>query len=303
MMRQSVRWFRIASILPLLASCQLHRPTVMDSTRKGALFNHALVSGWSCSQCHETSRPMPPHNQTSDCVGCHTAGNGMTWKNITAGYHSPTPTSCNTCHASLRPALPHSQTGDCVTCHSPGTTLADWQVVSSNPHSPLPVSCTSCHEVNRAQAPSQPHFSTFDCASCHVPNSAQGATHPWLPATYGHSPVPTSCSACHENTRPAVANYPGLGPTVTGHYTNRDCYACHQHHTGTSTTVIPWSRSPWPHKTAAGAAIGYCLPCHEADGHHKHSSNNVGSYTDVFTYASGGNVLGRCNNCHTYPGW
>ncbi len=230
----------------------------------------------SCNGCHTKDRPILPHDQKADCVGCHSfpAFKGT----LNAASHDPLPTSCVSCHEKDRPVAPHDAKQDCVGCHSfPKFNLA----VSGFNHSPAPTSCIGCHEAKR---PPAPHIATKDCVGCHSFPSFKRVA-------FSHLPKPAVCEDCH--TRPTTVGlraYPNQGPPVgfvandpkalgSKHYVGKDCAACHR------TPDEGASIFSFTHSTPKA---DFCLPCHFNTGRGEHGADNRVVLKD----------FGNCFSCH-----
>lgn len=223
---------------------------------------HAGVSGTpaSCNACHSVDMPVGPvgtsptfdHKSvdlsTTDCLGCHGNGAGLTWVGAAAG-HTSAQTSCFSCHgpsnattAALMNAaagyqMAHSYaainsgTPDCYSCHGQANTFTSWAFANriantTNPpvltskgafHASLsaqPVSCNLCH--------------TPELPTKTVPNTVDGFNHA---TKYG-----TECASCHKNL-----------PNNVG---------------------ISWKAPFFNHLNNSASALGTCSPCHDTKKHH-----------------------------------
>ena len=123
----------------LAHSCGTSAPGVSDAYVTPH-YTHDVATLTSCTDCHESARPAPPHVAAGDCVSCHIptdvahgpwalkagiggattgtdTGTGTATTTGAAFTHVPPPTSCIACHAKDRPVPPHAASGDCALCH------------------------------------------------------------------------------------------------------------------------------------------------------------------------------------------
>lgn len=158
--------------------------------------------------------------------------------------------TCASCHERNRKNVEHNPGKDCVECHRPGTF---WLDIFWYNHKPAPTSCTRCHEKTRPmQAGHEKHGGGNDCVSCHTPGTKWPDLKPFT-----HQPTPINCAYCHELRRPKKTDLPPPAQPLKGHFDEKDCSQCHL----TQSNETP--HFMWQHKSANGAQITTCLPCHE----------------------------------------
>ena len=181
--------------------CESCHSTTNFTTFAGTAMNHPVVTGMSCSTCHEAgksfagsppvvTRPPAPHVATGECSNCHFSTTTFTGALGIPANHIP---------------LPAADAGNCALCH---TNANDYSVYTMN-HTAIVNNCAQCHGAGLSFANIAPpalkepptgapaHIPTGNiaCELCHAPTNFTT----FAGTTIKHAAVAGQrCDSCHE---------------------------------------------------------------------------------------------------------
>ena len=240
--------------------CESCHSTTNFTTFAGTAMNHPVVTGMSCSTCHEAgksfagsppvvTRPPAPHVATGECSNCHFSTTTFTGALGIPANHIP---------------LPAADAGNCALCH---TNANDYSVYTMN-HTAIVNNCAQCHGAGLS-------FANIAPPALKEPPTGRRRTFP--PATLRascvtrprisrHSPGPPSSmprwpgSAATAATSSACrgTEYPTCG-SGTDTITTRDRTAADRAATRLATPAVAGKRSQDDRKSEGG---------HRDDGGH-----------------------------------
>ena len=188
-----------------------------------------FAMAWLATAAAFADEPTPPSGVGTDlaaeqaCLGCHAAGVGQAWANLSSHklLHD-----CTVCHAATAPSgAGHASKKDCGDCHSAKT------------HPPATSTCATCHNVHGSANAFLIRASITrpdgTAAAIHVTKPEGASADGLVRAGVAGAAAGTGlCEVCHQGT----AHYTAAGGGTA--HSGAWCATCHSHEQGFAPAAV-----------------------------------------------------------------